>query len=213
MMTRHVMPGPFGLRAIRRGRFGFAPLAVLAAGAVACSPGLSPPFTAMKDQAMTVYRLQNVEPPPSQAAGTPALQLPPQVQQWITAGASLLPPGLLPPGLLPGSAPPQPAAADVPRFHNFRIVAYQQVNDASVKSDILDTFGHSSNFQNLSQTCMLPEFGFALAQPNAPPADILVSLSCQQVQAYNIQWPYPQTGLTSNAETKIVSIAKRVFGG
>jgi hypothetical protein len=196
-------------------RFRFLPLAALAAGGVACTPALSPPFSAMKDQAMTVYRLQNVEPPAqAQAGGGPAaLPIPPVVQQWITAGASLLPPGLIPPGLLPGTSPAQPSAVDVPRFHNFRIIAYQQVNDPAVKADILDTFGHSSNFGSLNQTCMLPEFGFALAQPNAPPADILVSLSCQQVQAYNFNWPYPQTGLTSNAESKIVSIAKRVFGG
>jgi hypothetical protein len=200
-------------RALSRG---LGPLSVaLLGGGTGCATTLTPPFNAMKDQAMTVYRLQNVEPPPqqAQASAQPALQLPPVVQQWITAGASLLPPGLLPPGLLPGSAPPPPAAADIPRFHNFRIVAFQQVTDPSIKADIVDAFGHGSNFQNLSQTCMLPEFGFALAQPNAPPADILVSLSCQQVQAYNITWPYQQTGLTPNAETKIVSIAKRVFGG
>jgi hypothetical protein len=180
-----------------------------------CASALSPPFNGMKDQAMTVYRLQNVEPAPA-APSAAAPQLPAVVQQWITAGASLLPPGLLPPGLLPGSAPPPPSAADAPRFHNFRVIAYQQVNDPGVKADILDTFGHGSNFQNLTQTCtpsLLPEFGFALAQPNAPPVDILVSLSCQQVQSFNVNWPYPQTGLTPNAETKIVSIAKRVFGG
>jgi hypothetical protein len=176
---------------------------------------MSPPFNGMKDQPMTVYRLQNIEPPPQAAAPAApgGFQIPAVVQQWITGAAQLLPPGLLPPGLLPGSTPPPPAAADAPRFHKFLIIGYQQVNDPAVKADILDTFGHGSNFQNLNQTCMYPEFGFALAQPNAPPVDILVSLSCGQVQSFNVNWPYAQTGLTSNAQTKITSIAKKVFGG
>ncbi len=76
----------------------------------------------------------------------------------------------------------------------------------------MDLFGHASNFTTLSQTCMYPEFGFAMAQPNGPTADVLVSLSCQQVQSYNIQWPYPHTGLTQGGDAKIVEIVKRVFG-
>src|SRR5579863_2401582 len=69
---------------------------------------LSPPFDQMKASQMTVYRLQNFEPPAQAQAGAAplgGLALPPQIQQWITAGASLLPPGLLPPGLLPGTSP------------------------------------------------------------------------------------------------------------
>jgi hypothetical protein len=173
----------------------------------------------MKDSAatqMTVYRLQNFEPPAAapQAAAPGGLQLPPQIQQWIQAGASLLPPGLLPPGLLPGSAPPPPAAANAPRFHNFRILDYQQVTDTSVRNDVLDTFGRQSNFQNPTQSCGYYELGFAISQPNSPtPADILVSFSCQQVQAFNFAWPYQQTGLTSDTEKKFSDIVKRVFQG
>jgi hypothetical protein len=170
----------------------------------------------MKDQPMTVYRLQNYEVPAQPAAPQPAagtLQLPPQIQQWIQAGASLLPPGLLPPGLLPGSAPPAPPAADVPRFHNFRILDYQVVSDPGVNHDIVDVFGHGSNFQGGASNCMYAEFGFAMAQPNAPTADVLVSLSCEQVQAFNVLWPYPQSGLSPDASKKIASIAQRVFQG
>jgi hypothetical protein len=169
----------------------------------------------MKDSQMTVYRLQNFEPAPApQAAAPGGLQLPPQIQQWIQAGASLLPPGLLPPGLIPGAAPPVPAATNAPQFHNFRILDYQQVTDASIKGDILDAFGHQSNFQNPTQSCMYAELGFAIQQPNNPtPADILVSLSCQQVQAFNFAWPYQQTGLTSDTDKKFSDIVKRVFQG
>ncbi|MGH7437954.1 MAG: hypothetical protein ACRENE_19920 [Polyangiaceae bacterium] len=191
-------------------------LAILAgAGATGCA-SLTPPFDQMKASAMTVYRLQNYEPPAAPAAaGAPALgglTLPPQIQQWITAGASLLPPGLLPPGLVPGAAPQAPPAPDAQRFHNFRILDYRQIDDAGLKGDIVDVFGHGSNFQSSPAACMYAEFGFAIAQPNSPtPADILVSLSCEQVQAYNFTWPYPQTGVTPDTSKKIGSIAQRVF--
>lgn len=192
-----------------------AALAALAATTGCAS--VSPPFNGMKDAQITVYRLQNFEPPPTAQApaATGGLQLPPQIQQWITAGASLLPPGLLPPGLLPNTAPAAPAPPDAQRFHGFRILEWQPVNDASVKGDIVDLFGHGSNFQNTPPTCMFAEFGFAmLAQANGPtPADVLVSLSCEQVQAFNFAWPYAQTGVTPDSSKKVASIAQRVFQG
>jgi hypothetical protein len=189
--------------------------AAVVAGSTGCA-SLTPPFNGMKDAQMTVYRLQNFEPPaaPQAPAATSSLQLPPQIQQWITAGASLLPPGLLPPGLLPGTAPAAPVAADAQRFHGFRILEWQPVNDPGVKSDITDLFGHSSNFQAPPSNCMYAEFGFAMGQMNAPaPADVLVSLSCGQVQPYNFAWPYPQTGVTPGGEQKVAAIISRVFQG
>jgi hypothetical protein len=91
-------------------------------------------------------------------------------------------------------------------------LAARAITDSSIKSDIVDLFGQKSNFQNATSGCMFAEFGFAIAQPNAPlPADILVSLSCQQVQTYNFAWPYPQTGITPDAEKKVATIAQRVF--
>jgi hypothetical protein len=184
----------------------------LFAGGAGCA-SISPPFDRMKDQPLTVYRLQNYEAPTPLALPVATAQLPPQIQQWIAAGASLLPPGLLPPGLLPGTAPAPPTTADVPRFHNFRVLDYQVITDAGQNHDMVDLFGHASNFQAASSGCMYAEFGFAMAQPNGPTADILVSLSCEQVQAFNIHWPYPQTGLTPDASKKIVAIAQRVFQG
>ena len=197
------------------------PCVAAAALAVLATTGcgtLSPPFDKMKDSQMTIYRLQNVEPPPVAQASPAAagFQLPPEVQQWVQAGASLLPPGLLPPGLLPGSTPPAPAPTpDAVPFHGFRIIEWQPVNDPSVKNDIVDTFGHSSNFQQAATSCMFAEFGFSIAQPSVSPvpADILVSLSCEQTQAFNFNWPYGQTGITPDATKKIVSIAQRVFQG
>jgi hypothetical protein len=193
--------------------------AVALSAATGCST-LSPPFSQMSGQQMTVYRLQNYvppQPPPQNPMG--GLQIPPQIQQWITAGASLIPPGLLPPGLLPGTQAAS-VSPDSQRFppnlgaQGFPIIAWQQVTDPGVASDVLDTLGHSSNFQAPAQSCMYAELGISIAQQNNPqPANFLVSLSCGQVQAFNMQWPYANTGLTESSEQKFSSILRRVFGG
>jgi hypothetical protein len=191
--------------------FEFSVLAFV--GSTGCA-SLSPPFDQMKDAPMTVLRLQNFEPQPqAPAVGGLPLQLPPQISQWITAGASMLPQGLLPPGLLPGASAGPPAAADAPRFHGFRILEGQPVNDAGVRADVVDLFGHGSNFQDSTSSCMFAEFGFAIAQANGPAAEILVSLSCAQVQGYNFAWPYSRTGISPDASKKVASIAQRVFQG
>jgi hypothetical protein len=194
--------------------------AVALAAATGCS-SLSPPFNQMKSSQITLYRLQNFSPPPQ--AATPALggfQLPPQIQQWVTAGASLLPPGLLPPGLIPGSTPAPPATANTQRFppelgpNGFPIIAWQPVTDPNVASQIINTLGHQSSFGAPPQNCMYAELGISITQPNNPaPANILVSLSCQTVQAFNITWPYPQTGLTPDSEKTFVAVTQQVFAG
>jgi hypothetical protein len=196
------------------GRHGRIALSALVLASITGCSTLSPPFDKMKDSQITVYRLQNFEPPPAQAqAAAGGFQLPAQIQQWIQAGASLLPPGLLPPGLIPGSAPAAQPTGDAPRFYNFRILAWQPVNDSGTRSDILDVFGHSSNFQTPSESCVYAEFGFAMAGTDGSHADVLTSLSCGTVQANGFNWPYPQTGLTPDASKKIASIAQRVFQG
>ncbi|MBC7017943.1 hypothetical protein G6O44_24800 [Salmonella enterica subsp. enterica serovar Enteritidis] len=73
---------------------------------------------------------------------------------------------------------------------------------------------------------MFAEFGFQIgygspttgpaAAPAAGgvPADILVSLSCDQVQMFNYAWPYgTKTGLTSDSAKKIVALVQKAFGG
>ena len=211
------------IRRFRSRLAGLAPLAALSiallAGGTGCAPALSPPFNTMKGQQMTVYWLQSYEAPPqAQASAIPnsiaGIALPPQIQQL---GQQLLSAGMtMFPGFLQGLVPPQQQAAqpaDVPRFHNFPIRKFQPVADAAVRDSILDLFGHQANFNPPAETCMYADFGFALAQPGGPPADILVSLSCQQVQAYNIQWPYPQTGLTQDALGKVGAVVNKVFQG
>jgi hypothetical protein len=198
---------------------GLVALVALAAASTGCQASLSPPFDQTKGAQMTVYRLQNYVPPSpaASASSVGGMQLPPQIQQWITAGASLIPPGLLPPGLLPGTTP-APVGGDTPRFppgpQGFPILGYQQVTDPALANDILDALGHPSNFQPPSQSCMYAELGIAIAQSGNPqPADILVSLSCMQTQASNMQWPYQNTGLNAESEKKFAAILQHAFGG
>ncbi|MBX3185607.1 MAG: hypothetical protein KF819_01275 [Labilithrix sp.] len=184
----------------------------------ACSPSLSQPFAAMKQQQqpITIYRLQNFEPPAAAAPNAAPAGIPPQIQQWLSAGAQLLPPGLLPPGLLPGGAPAPAAAANVPRFQNFRILGSMAVTDNKMREQVLDLLGHESNFEPARQSCMFAEFGFQIGAPTggAPPADVLVSLSCDQVAMAGYQWPYGQkTGLTDDTSRKIVALVQKAFGG
>jgi hypothetical protein len=189
-----------------------------------CSSGLSQPFEGMKSQPVTVHRLLDFEQQPAQAGAAPGLpQLPPQIQQWLSGAGALLPPGLIPPGLLPGTTPPP--AENLQRFYNFRIVGTTSVADNKTREEILEIFGKESNFQNPRQSCMYAEFGFQIGQPmpggtvqGAPnpnaPADVLVSLSCEQVQMFNHAWPYgTKTGLTPEASQKIMAVVRKSFGG
>lgn len=204
--------------------FGLAGLPGLAGGLTGCSAGLAQPFQQLKGQPITIYRLQNYEPPAAQAGALPgAATLPPQIQQWLSAGAALLPPGLVPPGLLPGTT--APTAQEAPRFYNFRVLGSAAVTDAKTREEILDLFGRESNFTTPKQSCMYAEFGFQIGQPPAPgapqgtpstsaPADILVSLSCDQVQMFNYGWPFgAKTGLGPDTAKRIVAIVQRTFGG
>jgi hypothetical protein len=198
------------------GWLGLGALALMSMGSMGCKAALSPPFDAMRGQPVTILRLQNYEPPAA-APQAASIQLPAQIQGWLTAGAQLLPPGLLPPGLLPGTAPAAPAANDL-RFHNFRILGSTGLASASDRDEVLDIFGHQGNFDSRPPTCMYAEFGFAIGQLQAQPGvgtqDLLVSLSCEQVQAFNFNWPYPSaTAIPSDTAKRIVAIAQKAFGG
>src|SRR5438067_1675862 len=112
-----------------------------------CASNPVAPFDSFKNAPMTAYRLQNYEPPPQVAAApTPPGQIPgvpPEIQKWIQAGASMLPPGLLPPGLIPGvGTPPAPTPVDTtPRFHNFRVLGMSaNVIDPKLRDELIDIF-------------------------------------------------------------------------
>jgi hypothetical protein len=195
---------------------------VVVAGLVVCMTGcgssLAQPFESMKSAPITAFRLQNFEPPaPAANATTPGvggLQLPPQIQSWITAGAALLPPGLLPPGIMPGAAPMAAPAQNVQRFHEFRILATMNVNDAKLHDEVLAIFGTEKNFEVPREQCMFAEFGFSIGQINQPPADILVSLSCNQIRSFGFAWPHgAKIGMTGDTAKRIITVMQKTFGG
>jgi len=191
-----------------------------------CGASLAQPFDQIKaaNSNMTAYRLQNYEPPQQQAqpgaAGGLGGLLPPQIQQWASAAVQMLPPNLLQGLNLPGLNPAQPGAQqqpDAPRFHDFRILGYVPVADSKNRDALFDLFGHASNFQTPTEGCMYAEFGFRLAEapsPQGQPADVLVSLSCNQVRPFGFAWPYGNnTAFTPDASKKLVELVKKSFGG
>jgi len=190
--------------------FGFA--------AFGCASAPASPFDEMKNAPITIYRLQNYEPPvqPTQTVPSTGMipGLPPEIQQWIQAGASMLPPGLLPPGLLPGQTQvPQQQVDNVPRFYGFRVIGQAPVTDENLRKELIDIFGYEKNFDNTFSGCMYAEFGISFARLNQPPADVLVSLSCDNVQAQNFAWPHRYRGLTPDAVRRIVRASQVVFMG
>ena len=188
-----------------------APLALVGASALGgCAPSLAQPFDQWKGATVTMYRLQNYEPPPAQAGAT--FTLPPQIQQWVQGAAALLPPGLLPQGLIPGGAPLATATPQDLRFHGFRVLQWKTVADQKTHDEILDILGHASNYVAPRATCPYDEFGFAVQpSPGAPTNDVLVSLSCEQVQAFNFQWPYAVAGLSPDTAKRIIAVAQTTF--
>lgn len=187
--------------------------------AVGCAGRPASPFDQMQNAPITVFRLQNYEPPPQAQASIPTQPgmipgIPAEIQQWIQAGASMLPPGLLPPGLLPGQPPPPtPQADNAPRFYGFRILGQAPVTNEKLRDELISLFGHEKNFDGASSGCMYAELGVSFARLNQPPADILVSLSCDQVQAQNFQWPHRGRGLTPDTVKRLVNVSQSVFVG
>lgn len=207
--TRALNPQSDGVRTAT-----FTFVLALAATSAGCGSRLASPFDAMKGAPATALRLQNYEPQAATpgAAQTGAMTLPPVLQQWATIGAQMLPPGLLPPNLLPG-AQPTAAPASVPRFHNFAVLQSAPVLDDKSRDELLDIFGQASNFRPATANCMYAEFGVSIAQRNGPPVEILVSLSCGQVQAFNVPWPHANTGLPPETAKRIVAVMQKSFGG
>jgi len=127
----------------------------------------------------------------------------------------MLPPGLLPPGLIPGVGGTAPLARvdNTPRFHNFRVLGMpSNVMDEKLRSELIDIFGFEKNFDDSHGSCVYAEFGFSFARVGQPPADMLVSLSCDQVQAQNFLWPHAKTGLTPDSVQRISKVSQSIFG-
>jgi hypothetical protein len=189
----------------------------VAALSFGCAAKPVAPFDSFKSAPIQAFRLQNYEPPPQVAPTAPGQipGLPPEIQKWVQAGASMLPPGLLPPGLIPGVGGPPPQQVDnTPRFHNFRVLGMPaNVIDNKLREELIAIFGHEKNFDDTQGSCLYAEFGFSFARIGQPPADVLVSLSCDKVQAQNFMWPHKSSGLTPDTAARISKVSQAIFGG
>ncbi|MET0411918.1 MAG: hypothetical protein ABW217_11515 [Polyangiaceae bacterium] len=193
---------------------------------VGCKATLAQPFDTLKSGNPTVLRLQNYEPPAQAAAlpGAPTIPgftIPPQIQQWAQQAApalqQLLPPGLLPPELLGGSAalPAQPGVTQQGfRFHGRLVLGTAQVIDQDTKDKLAELFGDEDNFQNEHDACMYPELGLGWStQPNMPNYELLISFSCNQVQAaQGFSWPHATgVGLKPKTVESLATIVSKLF--
>ena len=209
---------------------------LIAAGVASLSMGCkgSPaaPFNTLQDSQITVFRLQNYQEPvaattttqptattqPSLIPGLPGLPIPPefqpQVQQAQTMICQMLPPGT--PGCTAtGQTTPQPAVAqNAPMFEGFRIIGQAQVMDPDLRESIIDIFGYSNNFDSSKSACMFPEFGMSFGGGGTQPsANLLISYSCNQVQARNFNWPHPDNGMKEKTVKNLNEIVRSLFGG
>jgi hypothetical protein len=207
----------------RVGTVAVAALAVLVSSA--CGGGPAAPFDTLKNSNVTAFRLQNYEPPPPPpGAAAPGAGMipgvPPEIQTWIQQGAQglqqLIPPGLLPPGLLPPAgqiAQPLPQQDTTPRFYGFRILQQTPVVDPELKEELADVLGDDDNFDSKHHNCLYPEMGLAFGAggPGGPSNDLLVSFSCNQVQAKNFAWPHPQVGMKPSAVKEISEVVQKLW--
>jgi hypothetical protein len=191
---------------------------------VGCASHPAAPFDTLKNSGATMLRLQNYEPPaqqPQGAAAVPGLPnlIPPQIQQWAQQAApalqQLLPPGLLPPGLLPTSPlPMQQQATQEFRFHERRVLGTAQVAEADLREQLAELLGDEDNFQLEHQPCNYAELGLGWAtQANVPPYEILISFSCNNIQAaQGFSWPHATgIGMKPKLVEGLTKIVQQLF--
>lgn len=192
-------------------------LLVLVAAGAGCSKGPAAPFDTLKGSNVVAFRLQNYEPPP-QAAATPGPAglipgLPPEIQQWVQAGAQglsqLLPPGLLPPGMTGAAAPPPPP--DAPRFHGFRILSQTQVFDSELQEKLADILGDPDNFHNQHSACAYSEMGLSFSPQPGVTNDLLISFSCNQIVAQTFAWPHRSAGMKPSTVESLSEVVQRIW--
>lgn len=205
-------------------------VASLFLGPLGCASKPAAPFDAMPQANVTAFRLQNYEPPagttPSGGTGTAGggliPGLPPEIAQWIQAGAAglqqFLPPGLALPGAPPAATPtPAPQVAAAPRFPanttpNFRILSQQVVMDPDLKEDLAKLLGKEGSYQPSSSSCMYAEMGLAWQSGMGAAAnELLISFSCNQVQARGFIWPFSATGMEPSTVKKLAELASKIF--
>jgi hypothetical protein len=194
-----------------------------------CAGAPAAPFDTLKTANVSAFRLQNFEPPAAPAgpaAPTPQQGmipgLPPEISQWAQQALpglqQLLPPGLLPPGLVPGMQQPQqapPPPQNAPRFPmsqpNFRILGQAQVIDPALKEQLGKLLGDADSFQPDHGNCMYAEMGLSFSSPGGPLNDMLISFSCNQVEARSFAWPHANRGLKPETVKQLDALVQKIW--
>jgi hypothetical protein len=199
-------------------------LALLGLLGLGCASSPAAPFDTLKNANVSAFRLQNYEPPaaaPAPAAGGIIPGIPPEITQWAQQALpglqQLLPPGLLPPGLLQGAQPaPVQPQQQVMRFPmsqpNFRILGQAQVIDPKLREELGKLLGDPDNFQADHANCMYAEMGLSFTGSlGGPPNDMLISFSCNQVEARSFAWPHPNRGLKPDTVKELDAIVQKIW--
>ncbi|HVU03491.1 MAG TPA: hypothetical protein VHE30_17150 [Polyangiaceae bacterium] len=195
---------------------------------LACGSAPAKPFDTLKNSNLIAFRLQNYDPPP-QAAAAPTPQqgmipgLPPEItqlaQQALPGLQALLPPGLLPPGMLQGmqqpQQPQQPQQQEM-RFPmnqpNFRILGQTNVVDPDLKEQLAKVLGDGDKFQADHANCMYAEMGLSFTTTASPtPNDMLISFSCNQVEARSFAWPHANRGLKPDTVKELAGLVQKIW--
>jgi hypothetical protein len=194
--------------------------------ALACASQPAAPFDTLKNANVTILRLQNYEPASAAAQpGAPAAAplipgIPPEIQAWAQQAApalqQLLPPGLLPPGLLgtPVLPPQAQAQAQGFRFHGRLVLGTAQVLDGELREELADLLGDEDNFQLEHQPCNYAELGLGwTTQPNMPPYELLISFSCNNIQAaQGFAWPHATgVGMKPKLVEGLTAVIQQLF--
>jgi hypothetical protein len=188
-------------------------LPLVVAGSTGCA-ARSAPFDQLDRAQITVLRLSA-----PQAATGPQTMLPTipgvppemaQLGQAALQGLHNVVPGLgsALPGLIPGAGQQQPA---LPQFKGYAIVASAPLND-HLKDELLDIFGHESNFSGQVQPCFSPGMGVVFTRPNAPQVELLISLSCNQAKMDGARWPHAVNGFTPETRDHLGKLYEKLWG-
>lgn len=184
-----------------------------------CASAPKAPFDTLKSSNVTVFRLQNYEPPPPPApeaqptpgAPLPIPGMPPEVQNWMAQGAQALQ-QLLMPGATNGGTPPPPAPPDAPRFYRFRILGQPQpVMDPELKERLGTILGDGEGFDDNHAACAYSELGISFSPQPGVNNDLLLSFSCNQIVAQTFAWPHQSSGMKGETVSALVEIVQKIF--
>ncbi len=126
----------------------------------------------------------------------------------------------LPPGLIPRPHPRHhgrdarragpaagPALQELLRDHRA-----DALTDENLRNEILDILGSEGSFSGMPGQCFTPGMAFSMVRPGQPAADVMVSLSCNQVKADGFQWPYKTNGFSQEAQSKMAAVYTKLWG-